>query len=147
MLVRRLSARAVRQLAVGALPVLLVLAGCADSEPQAGDDVREITVAMESFAYEPASLFVEAGTTVRFVFRNPDKVLHEAIIGDAKFQDEHEQRAKETEAHHGGAEAVDVAPGGSEELTHSFDQPGTFLIGCHEPGHYEGGMKAEVKVT
>lgn len=144
---RRLLARTVRHLAVGGLTLLLVLAGCADSEPQSADGVREITVAMESFSYEPASLTVDAGTTVRFVFRNPDKVVHEAIIGDAEFQDEHEQRAKETEAHHGGAEAVDVAPGKSEELTHTFDEPGTLIIGCHEPGHYAGGMKAEVKVT
>jgi uncharacterized cupredoxin-like copper-binding protein len=127
--------------------LLLVLGGCADSEPQSADGVRKITVAMESFSYEPASLSVDAGTTVRFVFRNPDKVVHEAIIGDAQFQEEHEKRAKETEAHHGGAEAVDVAPGKSSELTHTFDEPGTFLIGCHEPGHYAGGMKAEVRVT
>ena len=81
------------------------------------------------------------------MFRNPDNVVHEAIIGDAEFQAEHEKRAQETEEHHGGAEAVDVAPGKSEQLTHTFDEPGTFLIGCHEPGHYAGGMKAEVNVT
>jgi uncharacterized cupredoxin-like copper-binding protein len=127
--------------------MLLVLAGCADPEPKSGNGVREITVDMESFAYEPARLSVGAGTTVRFVFRNPDKVVHEAIIGDAQFQEEHEARAKMTEAHHGGAEAVDVAPGQSAELTHTFQERGTFLIGCHEPGHYAGGMKAEVKVT
>ena len=147
MLTRRRACRTVRQLAVGALPVLLVLAGCADSEPESGSGVREITVAMESFSYEPATLSVDSGTTVRFVFRNPDKVVHEAIIGDAQFQDEHEKRAKEAEAHHGGDEAVDVAPGKSGQLTHTFDEPGTVLIGCHEPGHYAGGMKAQVQVT
>ena len=102
---------------------------------------------MESFAYEPASFSVDAGTTVRFIFRNPDNVVHEAIIGDAEFQDEHEPRAQETEEHHGGAEAVDVEPGARGKLTHTFDEPGTLLIGCHEPGHYAGGMKAEVSVS
>ena len=147
MLARHRCFLRIRQLAVGGLPLLLVLAGCADSEPKSADGVREITVDMESFAYDPASFSVDAGTTVRFVFRNPDNVVHEAIIGDAQFQDKHEKRAQETDAHHNGAEAVDVEPGETGKLTHTFDEPGTLLIGCHEPDHYASGMKAEVKVS
>jgi uncharacterized cupredoxin-like copper-binding protein len=146
-LARHRSFHRFRQLTVGGLTLLLVLAGCADSEPESISGAREITVDMESFAYDPASFSVDAGTTVRFVFRNPDNVVHEAIIGDAEFQDEHEKRAQKSEAHHGGAEAVDVEPGKTGKLTHTFHEPGTLLIGCHEPGHYAGGMKAEVKVT
>ncbi len=105
---------------------------------------------MTSFAYEPASLTVEQGTTIRFVFRNPDNVLHEAIFGDAAAQKEHEERAKaaeESDAHHTAEQGVDVEPGETAELTYTFHQPGIVLIGCHEPGHHDGGMKAAVTVT
>ena len=32
-------------------------------------------------------------------------------------------------------------------LTHTFSEVGTYIIGCHEPGHWESGMKATVEVT
>ena len=51
---------------------------------------------------------------------------------------------------HGGgtddADAVTVEPGESGSITTTFDESGTVLIGCHEPGHWEAGMKATVSV-
>ncbi len=53
--------------------------------------------------------------------------------------------------HAGGAmhddDAVTVEPGRSGSITHTFSETGTYLIGCHEPGHWEAGMKATVEVT
>jgi uncharacterized cupredoxin-like copper-binding protein len=143
------TSRAVRLgLTSGAL--LFIIIACASSDEQTSEREREVSIAMKSFAYEPARLTVEQGTTVRFLFRNPDNVVHEAIIGDEAAQREHEERAKAAEgsdAHHTAEQGVDVDPGKAAELTHTFDELGTVLIGCHEPGHYEGGMKAEVTVT
>ena len=136
MLVRDRSFCRHRQLIVGGLTVLLVLAGCADSEPESSSGVREITVEMESFAYEPASFSVEAGTTVRFVFRNPDNVVHKAIIRDAEFQEEHEKRAAGKRRPPRRRRSSRRRAGARGELTHTFDMPGTLLIGCHEAGHY-----------
>lgn len=51
---------------------------------------------------------------------------------------------------HGGgsdADAITVEPGDTGELTHTFDESGEFEIGCHEPGHYEAGMKIDVTVA
>lgn len=38
-------------------------------------------------------------------------------------------------------------PGKKGELTYTFDQPGSFLIGCHQPGHYEAGMRVAITVS
>ncbi len=42
---------------------------------------------------------------------------------------------------------VSVEPGQTAELTFSFAAPGDLLIGCHEAGHYEAGMRARLIVT
>jgi len=44
------------------------------------------------------------------------------------------------------ADAVTVEAGKAGELTHTLTESGTVLIGCHEPGHGEGGMKATIKI-
>jgi uncharacterized cupredoxin-like copper-binding protein len=40
-----------------------------------------------------------------------------------------------------------VAPGKKAALVRTFDQPGQVLIGCHQPGHYTGGMRLTVTVA
>ena len=42
---------------------------------------------------------------------------------------------------------ITIEPGKTGDLTHAFDQPGAFEIGCHEPGHYDSGMKVAVTVS
>ncbi len=46
-----------------------------------------------------------------------------------------------------GSADVSVVPGDSATLEYTFDEAGTLVIGCHEPGHYEEGMKMEVVAT
>jgi uncharacterized cupredoxin-like copper-binding protein len=42
--------------------------------------------------------------------------------------------------------AMTINPGETNELTWHFTEPGTVLIGCHQVGHYAGGMKATITV-
>ena len=42
---------------------------------------------------------------------------------------------------------VTVDPGETGELETAFDEAGTYEIGCHEPGHYDAGMKLTVEVS
>ena len=49
--------------------------------------------------------------------------------------------------HGSGSNAVSVKPGKSASITYTFDEPGQILIGCHQPGHYTGGMKASVNIA
>jgi hypothetical protein len=43
--------------------------------------------------------------------------------------------------------AVTVPPGKTKALTWRFDNVGEVLFGCHEPGHYEGGMVGSIEVS
>ena len=47
---------------------------------------------------------------------------------------------------HDQANNVTVASGETKELTWAFTEPGTVLIGCHQPGHYAAGMKGQITV-
>ena len=109
---------------------------------------RTIDVAMTDDAYGPSTMAVATGQTVRFVFRNEGTVVHEALIGDAALQAEHDAGMGTGPAHaHGGLPMVSVAPGATGELVYTFTRPGTILIGCHEPGHYALGMRAVITVS
>lgn len=134
----------------------VVLAACGsgtDSEPAASAD-RTIEVTMKDIAFAPETISVKKGETVRFVFRNTGKLDHDAFVGDAQAQQDHEKdmRAGEMDADHGGGhdadpKAITVEPGKTGELTHTFDMTGTMEIGCHQAGHYEAGMKVTIEVT
>ena len=139
-----------------AAAALLLLAACGDDEPASSDDggERTIEIDMVDIAYEPESIEVDQAETVRFVFTNAGKVAHDAFIGDADAQAEHEAEMREAmDDEHGGGDdgdtddAITVEPGDTGELTYTFDETGTLEIGCHEEGHYEAGMKITVEVA
>ncbi len=141
-------------------PLLVVLAvlaaavlgacGSGDGAPAvapAGED-RTIEVEMRDIAFAPASIDVRAGEKVRFVFRNTGQLTHDAFIGDNSAQEAHAREMRGGHGDHGkGSNAVSVAPGKTAQLVHTFDRPGRILIGCHQPGHYTGGMKAAITVA
>jgi uncharacterized cupredoxin-like copper-binding protein len=132
-----------------------VATACGNDTNPTGSDAaatRTIQITMRDIAFEPTSLQVDAGETVRFVFTNEGRVDHDAFIGDAAAQAEHETEMRSSgDAHagHGGGEegSITVAAGDTGELTHTFEKAGEIQIGCHEPGHYEAGMKIDVTVT
>lgn len=124
--------------------------------PDAGGDARLVEVAMADNTFSLGAVTVTRGETVRFVFTNTGAVAHDAFIGDADAQDGHEMdmRNGEEGMDHGGMthgddanDAITVEPGATGELTHTFDNSGTLLIGCHQTGHYAGGMKLTIDVT
>lgn len=106
-------------------------------------------------AYEPTEVEVAAGGEVAFVFDNGGTALHEAYIGDEATQEKHAMTMAEAEESgetehgggHGDAEVLEVEAGDDDRLSHTFEQPGEYLIGCHQPGHYEDGMKLRMTVT
>ena len=76
--------------------------------------------------------------------RNDDPIDHELIIGDAAVQASHELG---TDAHHQGGGAVSVPAGTTASTTYRFGSAGSWLFGCHLPGHYAYGMRGIVRVT
>ena len=123
-----------------------------DASTESGAD-RTIEVEMVDTAYNPDSVEVSRGETVRFVFTNSDKVDHDAFIGDKDAQADHEAEMRAAEKEHGGRhgeeadDAITVEPDDTGELTHTFDEAGALQIGCHEPGHYKAGMTIDVTVS
>jgi uncharacterized cupredoxin-like copper-binding protein len=124
------------------------------------DDTRTIEVVMTDMAYAPAELDVAPGETVTFVFRNDGAVRHEAVFGNLAEQEAHHTEMAEMGGSHEGMDmgtmphdgettvmhAVVLEPGESVEMTHTFDTAGPTVIGCHEPGHWEAGMKMDIDV-
>jgi uncharacterized cupredoxin-like copper-binding protein len=125
----------------------VVLAACAPA-PSDPPEVREVTVTMtDELRFEPESLTVAAGETVRFVVHNAGATDHEFLIGDEAAQDRF--AAEMADGHddiHVGEAGIALGPGETGEFTYAFEQPGELLIGCHEPGHYDGGMVARITV-
>lgn len=39
-----------------------------------------------------------------------------------------------------------IRPGETVPVLATFDEPGELLIGCHQPGHWEAGMRGTVTV-
>ncbi|HZQ78125.1 MAG TPA: plastocyanin/azurin family copper-binding protein [Acidimicrobiia bacterium] len=109
---------------------------------------RTVDIEMHDIKYEPSSVQVKAGETVRFVFHNAGQIDHDAYIGDEAAQMGHEKEMKGMGGmHKSTADAITVAPGKTGELTHTFTKGQSVLIGCHQPGHYAAGMKVTVDVT
>lgn len=114
---------------------------------EAADADREIDIrALDSLEFEPASIEVEQGETVTFVVTNAGENSHEFTLGDEDFQMAHQEEMEMDGM--GGDEPNSVAlePGETKELTWTFTDTVEVLYGCHEPGHYEGGMVGTVSV-
>ena len=136
-----------------AIAVLLtVLAACSNDPgepPPAPADSGTIEVsAFDDFRFDPAEVAVEAGQEVTFVVTNEGQLPHEFLLGD-----EEEQMVAEGEGEHEGGhggseyEVMTLDPGQTDEMTVTFDEPGTILFGCHVPGHYDAGMVGTITVA
>lgn len=107
---------------------------------------RTIEVVMRYSRFEPATIEVEPGETVRFVVRNGDPIDHEFILGDARVQRIHERG---TEANHPPKPGeMSVAPHETAVTVYTFSsEPGSLVIGCHLPGHFDYGMRADIRIV
>lgn len=159
-------------LTLGSLPAF---AGQAQSfafgEPApAAQATRTVNVVLKDIAFEPKSLQVKAGETVRFVLVNEGKLPHEFNLGDKAMHAEHQkemvamqgkmftgamnhegmdhgkmmnhgQMMDHGDGHgHGGGNTVMVMPGQRAELTWTFRQSAPIEFACNVPGHYQAGM-------
>jgi uncharacterized cupredoxin-like copper-binding protein len=43
--------------------------------------------------------------------------------------------------------SIDVPPGKTVNFLYAFTKPGTLIIECHYPGHYNAGMQGTVTVA
>ena len=109
---------------------------------------RTIQVAMtDQMRFQPASISVRQGETIRFVVRNSGKVKHEMVLGtQAELKEHAELMQKHPEMEHDDPNAVAVEPGKTGQLIWQFTNAGTVDFACLVPGHFEAGMVGKVGV-
>lgn len=97
--------------------------------------------------FNPSSIKVKRGETIRFMAKNIGKVKHEMVLGTDKEIKEHaEMMRKMPGMEHEDANQVKVEPGKTGEIVWQFSKAGTFSFACLEAGHFEAGMVGKVSV-
>lgn len=110
---------------------------------------REIVVIMTEFAFEPESVEVAAGETIRFVANNEGVIEHEIRFTTHHAAQEHiaaghDDHEAEPDGHHEEM-LLTVQPGASGDLVVAFDVADEFeIMACLLPGHFEAGMVADI---
>lgn len=141
----------------------------AAGEPgKAGDASRTVTIKMYDNYYEPESIEVKSGETVRFVVQNEGQLVHEFNIGTPDMHEAHQEEMMMMVEHgaiqggklnhdmmdmdmgsgqsmkHDDPNSVLLEPGESAEIVWTFSGKGNIEFACNVPGHYQAGMYGEV---
>ncbi|WP_322002933.1 cupredoxin domain-containing protein [Marinobacter alexandrii] len=143
--------------------------GTAIGEPGKVDDVsRTIQVEMQDNYFEPESIEVVRGETVRFVIENKGKLVHEFNIGTPDMHEGHQKEMMMMVEHgviqggklnesmmsmdmgngktmnHDDPNSVLLEPGQTKEIVWTFSTKTNMEFACNVPGHYEAGMYGDV---
>ncbi|GEM_PF-130274 len=116
----------------------------------ADEAVRTIEVTtLDTMTLEPIMITVSAGETVTFVVTNSGQIVHEFTLGDAAMQQEHAMMMAHIPAGmaHDTPNTITLQPGETKHLTWRFGGTGTLEYACHEPGHYQSGMRGEITIN
>lgn len=118
------------------------------SPAQAADADRVIEIqTTDTLTFEPADITVAPGETVTFRLVNEGNLVHDFTLGDQATQDEHEEEMAEMgDMAHEEPNVATIPAGETAELTWTFGEAGTVIVGCHQPGHYAAGMTARITV-
>lgn len=135
-----------RRALAGIAAVALLAVGCGGgSSTSAGGGSSDQAITMRDNDFSRPIITAPAGKTVTFTFTNKGKVKHEAFIGDSAAQAKHHDEVAAGKPTTGGP-SLTLEPGATGTLTYTFGPPGTLILGCHIPGHYEAGMHSQINV-
>ncbi|KTG17687.1 MULTISPECIES: cupredoxin family protein [unclassified Guyparkeria] len=109
---------------------------------------RTIEVTMnDQMRFDPESIQVEAGQTVRFAVTNTGQQPHEMVIGTLDELKAHaEEMRRNPGMKHEEPNMVRLDGGETGEIVWHFASPGEVDFACLIPGHLEAGMKGTVDV-
>ncbi|MDR3518163.1 MAG: cupredoxin family protein [Azospirillaceae bacterium] len=113
---------------------------------------RTINIAMKDISFEPASLTIKTGETIRFVVTNVSEIDHDFTLGDVATQTAHRKEMAEMienggDMHHSDPNAITVKAHESKVLIWKFSRAGNFEFDCNIPGHFESGMAGVIAVV
>jgi uncharacterized cupredoxin-like copper-binding protein len=92
----------------------------------------------DALKFAPASIGVAKGETVTFLVSNLGKATHEIAVGPVDKVDADDIDGKIVK------EADEIARHQVKTLTYTFDGAGPYGFACHEPGHFEAGMRGTI---
>ena len=131
---------------------------------------RTVNVVMRDNLFEPESIPVQAGETVRFVVKNEGEFVHEFNIGTAAMHAAHQEEMMMMVDHGvlepdrinrdrmkmdmGGGKTMEhddpnsllLEPGESGEIVWTFTKAAELEFACNVPGHYDAGMVGKMPV-
>lgn len=98
--------------------------------------------------FEPASLNVKKGETIRLTFINKGEVDHEFVMDTQEAVMEHKAvMEKHPDMEHADPNSLRLQPGQKGEIVWTFANDGDFTFACLIPGHYESGMHGAISVA
>jgi uncharacterized cupredoxin-like copper-binding protein len=102
---------------------------------------RDIALSMsDDLMFMPMAIQVRPGETIRFILTNNGTVVHEFQVGLAT------QVAADKADGVIVVEKNQLGAGSTHEVVFTFNGSGPVAFACHEPGHYEAGMKGTIEV-
>lgn len=125
-----------------ALTLVVPLTSCGT----AGGSATEVKVTLGDFSIQSSVTTFTKGTAYHFVVTNTGQVLHELMAvptSTAHGTEEEIDRARLFEVE-------DIDAGQTKTLDYTFNDAapaGTLEFACHQPGHYEKGMRLDISVS
>ena len=137
---------------------------------KAGNETRAIEIKMFDNYFEPETISVSAGETIRFVVKNTGDFVHEFNIGTAAMHAGHQKEMIMMMEHgalevdkinhkmmnmnmgggktmqHNDPNSVLLEPGKSGEVIWTFTKASNIEFACNVPGHYDAGMMGKVNI-
>ena len=132
---------------------------------------RTVKVIMYDNYYEPKSLKIEAGETIKFEVTNAGVLVHEFNIANSMMHKKHQPEMKkmfelgilkvtsidkekmkkmakiDKAMAHSHSNSLLLQPGEKANLIWKFDNAINIEIACNVPGHYQAGMIATVDIN
>ena len=106
------------------------------------ENPRFVEVLMDdTLKFMPDQIPVTAGETVRFLLTNSGEATHEFAVGPKAMVDADEIDGVKA------VEADEITTHVLKVLDYTFSGSGPYGFACHEPGHFEAGMKGDIVLT
>lgn len=100
-----------------------------------------------SMSFDPVSVTVKKGETVRLAFTNKGHFEHEFVMDTHEQLIKHQvEMANSPELKHVNINAILIASKEKGEIVWTFTNPGKFDFACLIPSHYDLGMKGSLTV-
>lgn len=128
---------------------ILFLSACASNN---ADPVTKITVDMNEFLYEPASITIPAGQPVELILTNSGAQEHDFVVETISVTNVQKEGDSGGVNHAHGADVdydlhISTSAGGTSTLSFTVTEPGTYKIFCSIQGHEIAGMVGELIVV